>query len=222
MKKVKTLTHILFPLFVGLIIGGAVSGNIALLIWSIILLVADIIVGIVLQYLIEKRDRDDEFDSLFYEENRAMANDSVDTVKQNTGKKMCDKFNSIYTSLKSNGGARLINSINSDVAGEFLLDLCSQMPHAPLPYTLTRLSAVFVEDLNGYHSVVYAFEYYPNSICQNVFIFLVNTKKEEIRFFTVETDFSTFCLCEYAGDMHINYGSVELNNIPERIKEILQ
>ena len=43
----------------------------------------------------------------------------------------------------------------------------------------------------------------------------------EIRLFAVETDFSAFVLCEYSGNSHLNYGCVELKNVPTRIKEIL-
>ena len=51
MNGAKTLTHILFPVFVGFIIGGAVSGSTSFLVWGIILLVLDIIVGIIFYIL---------------------------------------------------------------------------------------------------------------------------------------------------------------------------
>lgn len=53
MEKIKTLTHVLFPLFVGLIIGSAIEGNTKLLTWSIILLILDIVIGIAMQYKID-------------------------------------------------------------------------------------------------------------------------------------------------------------------------
>lgn len=47
------ITHILLPLFLGLIVGGLIGGSPAIWITGIALLVLDIIVGVALQYLIE-------------------------------------------------------------------------------------------------------------------------------------------------------------------------
>lgn len=54
MKKLITATHILASLFVGMIIGGFAFGNTGMGIAGIVLLVIDIIVGIALQYQLEK------------------------------------------------------------------------------------------------------------------------------------------------------------------------
>lgn len=54
MNGAKTLTHLLFPLFIGFIIGGAISGTTVLWVLGIILLVLDVIVGIALQRAIEQ------------------------------------------------------------------------------------------------------------------------------------------------------------------------
>lgn len=54
MKIAKTITHILFPIFIGLIIGGAIKDNSAAWISGIVLIIIDIIVGIVLQYFLQE------------------------------------------------------------------------------------------------------------------------------------------------------------------------
>ena len=58
MKAIITLTHILFPILVGLTIGGVVSGEGSLVVWGLALIAFDIIVGTTLQYLFEKSRRD--------------------------------------------------------------------------------------------------------------------------------------------------------------------
>ncbi|MDE7439562.1 MAG: hypothetical protein K2N23_03545 [Clostridia bacterium] len=54
MKTAKTITHILFPVFIGLIIGGAIFKNTSAWVSGIVLLIIDIIVGVILQYFIQK------------------------------------------------------------------------------------------------------------------------------------------------------------------------
>lgn len=262
MNGAKTLTQILFPLLIGLIIGGAVSGNSSLLIWGIVLLVLDIIIGVALQHAIDKESYNDDWNSLSFEQKREIAHNLVEKAKQDMRgegidvdgeiEKFCDDFNrehklgkysdnyydddkdegaaendlcdeldAIYSRLKDNGGARLTNNIRGDEAGIFLLNVCATIPHAPLPHTLVGLCAISIENLDGELAIIYSFRYAPNSICQNVFIFLVHTEAEKVRLFAVETDFSAFVLCEYSGNSHLNYGCVELKNVPTRIKEIL-
>lgn len=106
-------------------------------------------------------------------------------------------------------------------ATSFILDMCKTMPHAPSISSLANLSAIFADNVGEYPALVYGFTYSPFSMCQNVFIFLVSIENK-IRFFAVETDpFCGFCLCEYVDGGHKNYGEVELENIPTRIKEII-
>lgn len=262
MNGAKSITHILFPIFIGLIIGGAVSGNSTLLVWGIVLLILDIIIGVALQHVIDKESYNDDWDNLLFEQKREIAHNLVERAKQDMRdegidvdgeiEKFCDDFNrehklgkysdnyydydedegaaendlcdeldAIYSRLKANGGARLTNNIRGDEAGIFLLNVCATIPHAPPLHTLVGLCAISIENLDGELAIVYSFRYAPNSICQNVFIFLVHTKAEEVRLFAVETGFSAFVLCEYSGNSHLNYGCVELKNVPTRIKEIL-
>ena len=204
--------------------------------------------GIILQYSIDSALHNDGWNNLSFEEKRTVAHSMVEKAKQDMRdqginiddeiKKICDEFNkkhqisvetalckkldNIFFKLKANGGARLVNNIKSDEAGVFLLDVCEQMAHAPLPHTLVNICSISIENLNGELAIVYSFRYTPNSICQNVFIFLVHTQNTEIRLFAVETHLSSFMLCEYSGHSHLNYGPVELKNVPARIKEILE
>ena len=146
-------------------------------------------------------------------------NKSKNDVKEEI---MESKFNEIYKDLKDAGGARIVNELNyKEKATAFLLDTCKKMPYAPRISTMMSLSAVFADKVGEIPALVYAFRYSPMSICQNVFIFLVEIESG-IRLFAVETDlFCGFCLCEYADRLHKNYGEVELANIPTRINEII-
>ena len=135
-------------------------------------------------------------------------------------KEFADTQYDYYLDLQSNG-ARLVNSINDDEMGFFLRHLCRKMIHAPVPYTLIPLCAISPEDLGVGKAIVYSFRYNISSYCENVFIFLVRTDENKLRFFTVETSCYKFMLCEYADGRHLNYGTVELKNVPTRIKEIL-
>lgn len=135
---------------------------------------------------------------------------------------MQSKFNDIYEDLEDEGGARLVSEIDyEEDATAFLVDMCLIMSHAPHISTLSTLAGIFADHVGELHALVYGFRYSPNSMCQNAYIFLVNTK-DSIRFFAIETDiFCGFCLCEYADGIHKNYGAVELAKIPTRINEII-
>lgn len=58
MKTIKTITQLLVPIFLGLIIGGAVSDNSAVWICGLVFLIIDIIVGISIQYSLERGTQD--------------------------------------------------------------------------------------------------------------------------------------------------------------------
>lgn len=58
MKTIKTITQLMIPIFLGLIIGGAVAGNSAVWICGLVFLIIDIIVGISIQYSLERRKQD--------------------------------------------------------------------------------------------------------------------------------------------------------------------
>lgn len=170
-----------------------------------------------------EQNADDQSDYVLSEEDLRVVAEVFKVDKQeDKDSKMQDDFDGIYDSLKDNGGARMVSGIDrEEEATAFLLDMCKTMPHAPNISSLANLSAIFADNVGEYPALVYGFTYSPFSMCQNVFIFLVNMEKN-IRFFAIETDlFCGFCLCEYADGVHKNYGEVELKNIPTRIKEII-
>ena len=250
MKGLITLTHLLLPLLIGLIIGGAISGESSLLIWSVVLLIADIIAGISMQTVYDNRQRDSAqgkwtrkdaaaFERLFIEKIMQEASreklgdkynkDSSSRVESMYNRdslvwrSLCRKFEDAYSSIELRRGSINIsfNKINTENAGAILLDVCKHIPHPPLPRTLWGLYEIFTERVNGNHALVYKFLHSQNSICENVYIYLIHTQDDKIRLFAVETDFSAFVLCEYSGNSHLNYGRVELQNVSTKIKEIL-
>lgn len=241
MKGLVTVTHILFPVFIGLTIGGFIFGEPAVWGLGIVLIILDIVVGIILQYIHERLYSFDEHSVKNFKatleqacaenkheklyESKAEDYEAYEYEEEEEDEGLhgfCEQLDRVYARLKSGGGARLVTGgLTSDEAGELLIGKCIVMPHAPLPHTIARLYAVSIEDLAGDKAIVYSFLYRQNSICENVYIFLVHTKEDEVRMFAVETDYSRFVLCEYSGSRHLNYGPVELSNVPMRIKEVL-
>ena len=253
MQVARVITYILFPIFLGMTIGGAAGGNGGLLACGIVFLLLDIVVGVSLQGSIERKANNDNWNNLTYEQKREKAHNAVEQAKQDLRdqgvdvddrtEKCCDDFNrenklgeyaectsiedelfdmfdEIYSSLEIYGGAIFTGCMMADEAEAFLNYVCENMPYAPYVHT-HMLFLVSIENLDGEPAILYSFKYPSNGICQNVFIFLVRTKEGKIRLFTVETSFNGFVLCEYADGCHKNYSSVELENVPTRIKEIL-
>lgn len=56
MKTAKTITHILFALFIGLIFGGLISGNTIAWVSGLILGILDMLIGTALQYCLDRQD----------------------------------------------------------------------------------------------------------------------------------------------------------------------
>ena len=237
MNGAKTFTQLLMPLLIGFILGGAISGNSTLLIISVFLMVLDIIVGVTLQYAIDNDASRGNFENLtrhmystaskdtrnedFNQGNRLSGNSAKHSTKTQAEHSICEQFEDVYLEIEDNGGTRGASYASGDEASALLLEVCMRMPHAPLPYTIAGLYAVSSENLDGEHALAFSFIFSQNSICQNVYIYLVHTKNDKIRLFAVETDYSKFVLCEYSGYSHINYGDVQLNDIPNEIKRIL-
>ena len=102
MKNLITITHLLFMVFIGLIIGGLIFNN---SIWKVglVLLIIDIVIGIALQYSFEKHYKTDDWNNLTFEEKRKIVHDDFEREKQalrNQGidvdgelEKFCDEFN---------------------------------------------------------------------------------------------------------------------------------
>lgn len=135
---------------------------------------------------------------------------------------MRSKFDRIYKKIKNNGGERMVSGIDfNEEATAFLINTCMTMSHAPRVSTLSTLYKIYADNVGEHPALLYVFRYFPKSMCQNAFIFLVNIGKN-IRFFAVETDlFCDYCLCEYADGAHRNYGEVNFVTIQARIKEII-
>jgi len=54
MKGLITLTHLLFSVFIGMIIGGLIFGSKATWVAGIILLIVDMVIGMILQYFYDR------------------------------------------------------------------------------------------------------------------------------------------------------------------------
>lgn len=68
MQKIKTATHVLAMVFLGLLVGGAIAGNKAAWICGLVFLILDVICGIAIQYFCDKQPKRTTWDSLTAEE----------------------------------------------------------------------------------------------------------------------------------------------------------
>lgn len=142
-----------------------------------------------------------------------------DFVKKAIEKKtLCMRFDEYCKSLTL---PHLIEHITKDELGIFLLEVCDSIPYSPQFQALVSVKTVSTETINGLPTLVYCCNYQNNSFRQNVYILLVHTNDDNIRFFTIETDFSKFVLCEFSGNSHLNYGRVKLKDFSFIIEEIL-
>ena len=239
------ITQILPCLLIGLIIGSAISGDTALLGWSIFLLVADIVVGISLQFIINNRNSKATSKKWSPEDSEALYKLLLATVNQDNGgytdsdadlsdsdfteeeyeqkpDDICSKFERAYSDLEKCRGSvyTTFNKALSETYGAILLDVCNHIPHAPLSHTLVNFYEISTNKINGCNAIVYTFLFHQNSMCENVNIVLVH-HNETIRLFAVETDIQRYVLCEYYGYRHINYGFVSLGEIETKIGKIL-
>ena len=130
-------------------------------------------------------------------------------------------FQDHYNLLRSTGGARLLKGPKDSISGAIFTNLCMTMQHAPPYFTLLGLRLVTCESIGGIPTLSYSFSFRQNSICENARIFLVLTKEGVIRFFALETNYSTFHLCEYSGFSHINYGEATFSNVKDKINKII-
>lgn len=175
-------------------------------------------------YLLESDDDDDDddYDDEDYDDDDYYF-DYDDNINSFDIKQMelCKRLSSVFLNLKAEGGARLVNSYSADETIQLLIDVCKHKTYARRHISLNQLYATtLAEPLDGRHALVYAFRYIPTLIGQNALIFLVRTKANRLRLFTIETSFP-FALCEYSDNEHSNYGQVELEDVPARINEIL-
>lgn len=168
---------------------------------------------------LQKRINDMNFEELI------SANDEdspQNRANHRTNNGLSGKLNATFLRLKMDGGARMVNDITKDEAGNLLIEACASMTYAPARHMLRGLYVVSVEDLDDQPAIVYSFKSPIGSVAQLVFIFLVRTKNSKIRLFTIETSFP-FALCEYLDGKHLNYGQLnDLKDVPDRIKAVLK
>ena len=151
MKNILSLTHILFPVFIGMIIGGIIF-NSTILGWGIFLLILDITVGICIQKSIDESSNshsNKDFQkpiatkkSLHHGEDdddtSCVSNEFYSIIQ----KAYRDDFLKIIKKLKSVGGARLIDDPSNDEAVEFLVSYCQILPCAPLSQSFANIYVV--------------------------------------------------------------------------------
>lgn len=249
MRKFITLTQILPCFFMGGIVGGIISKRVGLIILCVILLIVDIIVGITLQYFFEK-GIDNRFkktiltvgeaDKILYEAKNKTTDADLDddiyadkpinsqTVTRNknavvyiNNEYYLERIGSIISELKQEGGGRIVHGIATDDTGIFLIDLFSDMPMSPDRDSLFGMNFVSVEEIGETPSLFYSFMHKKSTLCDTALIVLTHIKNLGIRVFVVETSIDCYCLCEYAGRSHKNYGRVELSEVPYKIQEII-
>lgn len=230
-KHLITLTHILFPIFIGVLIGGMVTDSVRTIVWGIILIVIDIIVGINLQVAVDEKEKtkkswDDmsSTEKLNYiksldEEEKAIPSNNYGILCE---KETCVNFHRAFYQLKEykNGiKIRGMGDIMFNEAGVLLLMLCSEMDHAPTPEMLGGLKSISAYDgENGI--ILYGFDNFKFKTGELAAILLVY-HNGRIRFFTLELGYSGIFLCEYSGYSHINHGYADVKNISAEIKRIL-
>lgn len=103
MEVARAITYILFPVFIGLTIGGVVGENNGLFAFGVISLLLDIVIGIALQNSIDRKANNDNWNNLTYEQKREKAHNAVEKAKQDLRdqgvdvdaeiEKFCDDFN---------------------------------------------------------------------------------------------------------------------------------
>lgn len=227
MNAIKTLSYILFPLLLGLTVGGAIMGNLPLFLVGILSLAADIALGITVHCLIDRRgasDFDDIVKTLSDKEQLTVAEMEIKKaifqtmIRQDRDirRALLEEFDTVYQGLLASG-RRTGKLSEADDADLFSKKVFRVMPHAPRPVTLFLLTGVFADKIGEFPLICY--EYEPTS--EHCMILLVRVE-EKIRVFTLEPDASCIFLCEYRDGKHINYGTLKPGDLPsERIKKIL-
>ena len=135
---------------------------------------------------------------------------------------LINKFRYVYdTVMKGNGHAMEIRSLYGNEPGELLLDTCKHMRHAPALSTITNPMAACTDAFGEYQVLLYLYRCQMFSICENAYVILV-LYNDRLRLFTVETQGTSFMLCEYWDGKHCNYGIVSLPTLPQRLLDIIK
>ena len=138
-----------------------------------------------------------------------------------TTKSTAIAFYDVFFRLEAEVGTRRIEGNMNDETMILLLEVCKTHIFAPQKHMLFLVSSVKSIYLNNGDAIVYSLKYRANSICEYASLILVSTRSKSLRLFSVETDIPDFFLCEFSGDRHINYDTVQLSDVYSRIDEIL-
>lgn len=134
---------------------------------------------------------------------------------------MCEEMENIISDIKEEGGTRFVKTaFDDDQAAKFLLTVCEQTPNTPPLINFAGLYLITEDKLIGMPALTYYFRTHKGVVGMLLRVYLVRCGKHKIRFFTVETSFP-FALCEYKDGIHLNYGQVDLQSVPLKIRSII-
>lgn len=202
MRTAIKITHWLGPFFIGLIIGGAIFKNTATWVSGLILLSLDIIIGITLQYFLDKPSYHDDFNKFIIEERNAIMRDNLEQAKQDMGDEGIE-------------GDRLMKEDYGEIAnGSYILDKNIMAKYTKMfrqPFNQVVSTEKFI--IHDYECILYRFS--PRYVLGiGDFCFMIEVKGNTTRYFASEYSFNrTYVLCEWVFKnekevAHINYGDV--------------
>ncbi len=149
-------------------------------------------------------------------------NGSVDEAQRMKNNGMLERFHSHYERLSAlPESGRAICYVEDDPSAELLFEVCASMPYAPRRHDFFEAIAVLAVEIEGAPAIWYALKPRGGGI-QYASVFLVRSKSDKIRLFSVEPSAHTLFLCEFADGRHINYGDVRPADFRDRIGEILK
>ena len=135
---------------------------------------------------------------------------------------LCGRMNAIILRLRLNGGAELVDDPSKNEACNFLFDFYKTMKHHPPAQLMLNIYAVAAENLDeDLPAIVYVLYFSSEMTACPIYIFLVKTDHDKIRFFTIEMG-SPLALCEYSDSKHILHCFLtDLETVPDKIREII-
>ena len=141
--------------------------------------------------------------------------------------RLSKEFNDICLELRIEGNGETAEEgtlLCDTKAGCFLLSLCDMMEHAPPQASFGTFDGLCTVSAGKNTFLFYCFKCF--GLNQNVYIILVLTKWDKLRFFTVETSVCRtgpcIMLCEYTGGAHVNFGETDPADIFERVLRIVE
>ncbi len=218
MKTAKTITHILLPLFIGLIIGGAVSGNTAAWVSGLVLVILDAIIGITLQYYLNRQETktdmqsqeiaealsqlkenlaNDGWNDLTFEQKRQIVHNDIEKAyaeientqaPNNQSKSHYSSLCEVYNALKATGGNFTFNKQN-DMAISSLVDYCKTLKHSPPINSFSMIDVILpLYFIKDTPIILYSFQPIGGYVGEIIELYLI-ANKDKIRLFTVERSY---------------------------------